>query len=127
MAFIVLILPLTYCGGSHPSLTGRRPHHQVVVDGAHAGSDLGEDMDRFPLGLRFNDAPEIDGAVLDGDADQRRFRPALVLEFSITFSRMAASSGCVRGALSLRLARPCSRFALLTMPTIFPFSTIGTA
>ena len=111
---------------SNPSCARCRPNHQVVVDGAHAGRHLGEDMDCLLFGLQLDDAPQVDGAVLDGDADQGRPGPALVLKLAMTLSRIAESSGRVWRALSFKLANACSRLARLTMPTIFPFLTIGT-
>src|SRR5690349_14745588 len=63
---------------SNPSCARCRPNNQVVVDGTNAGRDLNENMDRLLLCCGFDDAPQVNGAVLHGDAEQRRPGPALV-------------------------------------------------
>jgi hypothetical protein len=58
----------------------RRTNDKIVVNGAHAGGDLGSDSDSFLLRCRLHDPPQLDRPVLHDHVDQRWPSPRLGVE-----------------------------------------------
>src|SRR3974377_1600649 len=53
---------------------------QMILNGFHTGDILGRDLQRLPLPLIQNRAPELNDAIVHDDVDRAERRPLLLLE-----------------------------------------------